>query len=84
MPKSTSSARRRRRSIAAAISGLAIGVAGVGMAALPAVADPTAGGGAPPAASGTSPAAAAGATRTVTLITGDKVHVTDLAGGCGG
>ncbi len=81
MPKSTSSARRRRRSIAAAISGLAIGVAGVGMAALPAVADPAAGGGAPPAASGTSPAAAAGVTHTVTLITGDKVHVTDVAGG---
>ncbi|GAA1759094.1 S8 family peptidase [Agromyces humatus] len=82
MPQSsTPSARRWRRSIAAAISGLAIGVAGVGAAALPAVADPAAGGGAPPAASDTSPAAAAGETHTVTLITGDRVHVTDLAGG---
>ena len=51
MPRSSSSpARRRRRSIAAAISGLAIGVAGVGAAALPAVADPAGGGDIPPAA----------------------------------
>ena len=79
MPRSRSS-KRRRRSIVAAISGLAIGVAGA-TAALPAAADPADGGGAPPAASGPSPADAAGGTHTVTLITGDKVHVTDLAGG---
>ena len=81
MPRSRTSRGRRTRSIAAAISGLAIGVAGVSIAALPAAADPADGGGAPPAASGTSPAAAAGGTHTVTLITGDRVHVTDLAGG---
>ena len=82
MPRSSrTSARHRRRSIAAAISGLAIGVVGVSAAALPAVADPTGGGGAPPAASGPSPAAAAGGTHTVTLITGDRVRVTDLPDG---
>ncbi|RZS64493.1 PA domain-containing protein [Agromyces ramosus] len=82
MPRSSRTpARRRRRSIAAAISGLAIGVAGVGIAALPAVADPTDGGGAPPATAGPSPAAVAGGTRTVTLITGDRVRVTDLPDG---
>lgn len=81
MPRSRTSRGRRTRSIAAAISGLAIGVAGVTTAALPAVADPADGGGAPPAASATSTAAAAGGTHTVTLITGDRVHVTDLAGG---
>ena len=83
MPRSSrTSARHRRRSIAAAISGLAIGVIGVSAAALPAVADPTGGGGAPPAASGPSPAAAAaGGTHTVTLITGDRVRVTDLPDG---
>ena len=82
MPRSSrTSARHRRRSIAAAISGLAIGVVGVSAAALPAVADPTGGGGAPPVASGPSPAAAAGGTHTVTLITGDRVRVTDLPDG---
>ena len=81
MPRSSRTPARHRRSIAAAISGLAIGVVGVSAAALPAVADPTGGGGAPPAASGPSPAAAAGGTHTVTLITGDRVRVTDLPDG---
>lgn len=81
MPRSRTPRGRRARSIAAAISGLAIGVAGVSIAALPAAADSADGGGAPPAASGSSPAAAAGGTHTVTLITGDRVHVTDVAGG---
>lgn len=81
MPRSRTSRGRRARSIVAAISGLAIGVAGVSIAALPAAANPADGGGAPPAAAGTSPAAAAGGTHTVTLITGDRVHVTGLAGG---
>src|SRR4029453_17965996 len=81
MPQSSSSTRRRRRSIVAAISGLAMGVAGVSAAALPAVADPVDGGGAPPAASGPSPAAAAGGTHTATLITRDTGAATDLPGG---
>lgn len=82
MPRSSRTpARRHRRSIAAAISGLAIGVAGVSAVTLPAAADPAGGGGAPPAASGSFPAAAAGGTRTVTLITGDRVHVTELSDG---
>lgn len=81
MPRSRPSRGRRARSIVAAISGLAIGVAGVTSAALPAAADPADGGGAPTAASAPSPAAAVGGTHTVTLITGDRVHVTDLGGG---
>ncbi|RXZ47619.1 peptidase [Agromyces fucosus] len=80
MPRSIRPSAHRRRSIAAAISGLAIGVAGVGAAALPATADPTGGGTAPPAASPATPASAGG-THTVTLITGDRVTVTDLADG---
>ncbi|MGI9822127.1 S8 family peptidase [Agromyces sp. Marseille-Q5079] len=82
MPRSSrTSAQRHRRSIAAAISGLAIGIAGVGAATLPAIAEPIDGGGAPPAASGASPAASAGGTHLVTLITGDRVRVTDLPDG---
>ena len=80
MPRSIRPSAHRRRSIAAAISGLAIGVAGVGAAALPATADPTGGGTAPPAASSAT-TASAGGSRTVTLITGDRVTVTDLADG---
>ncbi|KQZ09243.1 hypothetical protein ASD23_13265 [Agromyces sp. Root1464] len=80
MPRSIRPSAHRRRSIAAAISGLAIGVAGVGAAALPATADPTGGGTAPPAASPATPASAGGS-HTVTLITGDRVTVTDLADG---
>ncbi|KQM81345.1 S8 family serine peptidase [Agromyces sp. Leaf222] len=79
MPRSTRPF-AHRRSFAAAISGLVIGVAGVGAAALPATADPAGGGTPPPAASAAAPAAAGG-THTVTLITGDRVTVTDLAGG---
>lgn len=91
MPRrSTTPAARRRRSIAAAISGLAIGLAGVGAAALPAAAAPDRGD-APPSA--TAPVAGTGAESTpsvaasptgehsVTLITGDRVTVTDLADG---
>ena len=80
MPRSIRPSAHRRRSIAAAISGLAIGVAGVGAAALPATADPTGGGTPPPAASPAAPASAGGS-HTVTLITGDRVTVTDLADG---
>lgn len=72
---------RRRHAIAAALSGLAIGVAGVGAAALPAAAAPDAGAGpagSPPAA--TAPAVGGG-THSVTLITGDRVTVTDLTDG---
>ncbi|MET4158501.1 subtilisin family serine protease [Agromyces sp. PvR057] len=79
MPRSTRPF-PHRRSFAAAISGLVIGVAGVGAAALPATADPTGGGAPPPSATAAAPAAAGG-THTVTLITGDRVTVTDLAGG---
>ncbi|MFF2371700.1 S8 family serine peptidase [Agromyces sp. NPDC058110] len=64
----------------AAISGLAIGIAGVGAAALPAGADPADPGAPPPGASIAAPAAAGGS-RTVTLITGDRVTVTDVVGG---
>jgi subtilisin family serine protease len=63
---------RRLRSIVAATSGIAIGLAGVGAATLPAAAAP-----APDA----GPAAAAVSSHTVTLITGDRVTVTDLADG---
>ena len=75
----TTSAARRRRAIAAAIGGLAIGIAGVG-AALPAAAAPDRGnGGAPPSA----PVIAGTPTgeHRVTLLTGDRVTVTDLADG---
>lgn len=64
---------RRLRPIVAATSGLAIGIAGIGLANLPAAAQSVDG---PPA-----PRAAAGSSHTVTLITGDRVTVTDLAGG---
>ncbi|GAA1759107.1 S8 family peptidase [Agromyces humatus] len=81
MPRSNRSpASRRRRSIAAAISGIAIGVAGIGAAAFPAAADPgdPGGGGGVPNA----PAAAAPTDEhAVTLITGDRVRVTDLSDG---
>ena len=81
MPRSNRTpASRRRRSIAAAISGIAIGVAGIGAAALPAAADPGdpgVGGGAPNA----PVAAAPNGEHAVTLITGDRVRVTDLSDG---
>ena len=80
-PRSQPSAGRRRRSIAvaAAISGLAIGAAGVGTA-LPAVADPSGGNGGSGGAGATTAAAPTGELR-VTLITGDRVTVTELADG---
>lgn len=81
MPRSTRPFARRRRSIAAAISGLAIGVAGVGAAALPAAADPSGGAGALPPVASAPVAEAAGGAHSVTLITGDRVTVTDLADG---
>lgn len=65
---------RRLRSIVAATSGIAIGLAGVGAANLPAAA-------APPAPDAGRTAAAAVSSHTVTLITGDRVTVTDLADG---
>ena len=81
MPRSNRTpASRRRRSIAAAISGIAIGVAGIGAAALPATADPGdpgGGGGAPNAPAAAAPTGE----HAVTLITGDRVRVTDLADG---
>lgn len=69
-PQSTG---RRLRPIVAATSGLAIGIAGIGLANLPAAAQSVDG---PPA-----PRAAAGSSHTVTLITGDRVTVSDLPGG---
>ncbi|MCP2636575.1 S8 family serine peptidase [Microbacterium sp. HD4P20] len=65
---------RRLRPIVAATSGLAIGIAGLGIATLPATANTDVDG--PPA-----PAAVAGGSRSVTLITGDRVTVTDLSDG---
>ncbi|SFR83827.1 Serine protease, subtilisin family [Agromyces sp. CF514] len=76
MPRSQRPSAARRRSIAAAISGLAIGLAGVGAAALPAGADPADPGGPPSGAS-----SGALGSHTVTLITGDRVTVTEVAGG---
>ncbi|MGN8553697.1 UNVERIFIED_CONTAM: S8 family serine peptidase [Microbacterium sp. SLM126] len=63
----------RLRSIVAATSGLAIGIAGVGLTTLPAAASSVDD---PPASR-----AAAGSSHTVTLITGDRVTVTDAPGG---
>ncbi|WP_127474429.1 S8 family serine peptidase [Microbacterium sulfonylureivorans] len=65
---------RRLRPIVAATSGLAIGIAGIGLCTLPASANATVDG--PP----TTDAVAGGST-TVTLITGDRVTVTDLSDG---
>ena len=64
---------RRLRPIIAATSGLAIGIAGIGLSTIPAAADP--------AAEGASAPAVAGGVHTVTLITGDRVTVTDLSDG---
>lgn len=65
---------RRLRPIVAATSGLAIGIAGIGLTTLPAVADPSPNG-------VPSTPAAAGSSHKVTLITGDRVTVTDLSDG---
>ncbi|WP_341998601.1 S8 family serine peptidase [Microbacterium sp. LWH7-1.2] len=65
---------RRLRPIVAATSGLAIGIAGIGLATLPAAASPAPA--APPATGAT-----AGDSHTVTLITGDRVTVTDMSDG---
>ncbi|MEI5585611.1 hypothetical protein V7S52_17235, partial [Agromyces sp. CCNWLW208] len=78
MPRRSTPARGRRRPIIAAIGGLAIGIAGVG-ATLPAAADPAGGDGSATAAP--SVAAAPTGSHRVTLITGDRVTVTDLADG---
>ncbi|MDR6907715.1 subtilisin family serine protease [Agromyces sp. 3263] len=70
--------RTRAIAVAAAISGLAIGVGGVGTA-LPAVAGPVDGGS---GGGGSAPAAASPTgEHRVTLITGDRVTVTDLSDG---
>ena len=65
---------RRLRPIVAATSGLAIGIAGIGLCTLPASANATVDG--PPTTD-----AVAGSSSTVTLITGDRVTVTDLSDG---
>ncbi|MDY0909362.1 S8 family serine peptidase [Microbacterium sp. CFBP9034] len=65
---------RRLRPIVAATSGLAIGIAGIGLCSLPAAATAPVDG--PPA---TDPAA--GSSHSVTLITGDRVTITDLSDG---
>ncbi|MBW9093018.1 S8 family serine peptidase [Microbacterium jejuense] len=65
---------RRLRPIVAATSGLAIGIAGIGLAALPASADPA-------SAPSDATVTATGDAHTVTLITGDRVTVTDLTDG---
>lgn len=67
--------RRRLRPIVAATSGLAIGLAGIGATALPATATPASQD--PPA----STDAVAGGSHSVTLITGDRVTVTDMSDG---
>ena len=64
---------RRLRPVIAATSGLAIGIAGIGLSTIPAAADPAAEAAATPTV--------AGASHTVTLITGDRVTVTDLSDG---
>ncbi|WP_347975874.1 S8 family serine peptidase [Microbacterium sp. ProA8] len=68
---------RRLRPIVAATSGIAIAIAGVGLATLPATASPA------PEVSPASaaPDAAAVTSHTVTLLTGDRVTVTDLSDG---
>lgn len=67
--------RRRLRPIVAATSGLAIGLAGIGATALPATATPA------PQDPPASTDAVAGSSHTVTLITGDRVTVTDMSDG---
>ncbi|WP_127818768.1 S8 family serine peptidase [Microbacterium sp. CPCC 204701] len=67
--------RRRLRPIVAATSGLAIGIAGIGVTALPATATS-----APQDPPG-STEAVAGSSHSVTLITGDRVTVTDMSDG---
>ncbi|WP_109210740.1 MULTISPECIES: S8 family serine peptidase [Microbacterium] len=65
---------RRLRPIVAATSGLAIGIAGIGLTTLPATATSA------PEDAPAAPAVA-GSAHTVTLITGDRVTVTDLSDG---
>ncbi|WP_194411306.1 S8 family serine peptidase [Microbacterium cremeum] len=67
--------RRRLRPIVAATSGLAIGIAGIGVSALPATATSA------PQAPPTPSEAVAGSSHSVTLITGDRVTVTDMSDG---
>ena len=64
---------RRLRPIVAATTGLAIGIAGIGLSTLPAAGAPSTG--------DPDTIAAAGNSSTVTLITGDRVTVTDLSDG---
>ncbi|MGN6218700.1 MAG: S8 family serine peptidase [Microbacterium sp.] len=68
----------RLRPIVAATSGLAIGIAGIGLASLPAAAGPAPAASPVPAA---APNATAGESHAVTLITGDRVTVTDMSDG---
>ena len=68
---------RRLRPIVAATSGIAIAIAGVGLTTLPATASPAPE--VPPASA--APDAAAGTSHSVTLLTGDRVTVTDLSDG---
>ncbi|MET0975818.1 MAG: S8 family serine peptidase, partial [Leifsonia sp.] len=73
--------RRHRRVIVAAIGSVALGATSVGLTAIPASAGPD-GGGATAASAVAAPAVQpAGGSHTVTLITGDRVTVTDLPGG---
>lgn len=65
----------RLRPIVAATSGLAIGIAGIGLTSLPAAAAASAPDGSP------ASHAVAGSSHSVTLITGDRVTVTDLSDG---
>ncbi|GAA1992016.1 S8 family serine peptidase [Microbacterium pumilum] len=65
---------RRLRSIVAATSGVTIALAGIGVTTLPAAA-------ASPPETAPPAAAAAGSSHTVTLITGDRVKVTEVAAG---
>ncbi|MGI9822119.1 S8 family peptidase [Agromyces sp. Marseille-Q5079] len=64
---------RHRLRVAAAVGGVAIGVAGIGVA-LPASAEPD-------AADGTQVSTSVDGVHTVTLITGDRVEVTEYADG---
>lgn len=67
--------RRRLRPVVAATSGLAIGLAGIGATALPATATSA------PQDPPVSTEAVAGSSHSVTLITGDRVTVTDMSDG---
>ncbi|SIN89777.1 S8 family serine peptidase [Agromyces cerinus] len=72
---------RRHRRVVAAAAGIAIGIAGVGVAGLPAIAGPAVDDGVPPGGAITTESTSPGGSHSVTLITGDRVTVTAIPGG---